>query len=97
MERREPQSVAEVLRNLLEETSLQGRMDELRAAASWPRVVGAEIAGATSRPLVKNGVMSVGVPNASLRHELHMNRSRLREILNKNAGKEIITEIRFTS
>ena len=97
MERREPQSVAEVLRQMLEESSLQERMDELKAASLWSKVVGSHLATLTSQPHVKSGVMSVGVPNASLRNELHMNRSRLREIINQFVGKEIITELRFTS
>ena len=97
MERHSPQSVGDVLRNLLEETSLQNRMDELKAADLWRKIKGNSIADITSRPTVKNGLMSIGVPNASLRNELHMNRTRLKEIINETIGKEIITEIRFTS
>ena len=97
MQRHTPQSVGDVLRNLLEETSLQDRMNELRAADLWPQIAGPGIADLTSRPSVKGGVMTIGVPNASLRNELLMNRSRLREIINQTIGTEIITEIRFTS
>lgn len=97
MQRYNPQSVGDVLRDLLEQTSLQNRMDELKAADLWKQVAGNAIADLTSRPSVKNGVMSIGVPNASLRNELHMNRTRLREIINRNIGKEVITEIKFTS
>lgn len=97
MQRHDPQSVGDVLRNLLEETSLQGRMDELKAADLWARIAGKEIASMTKRPLVKAGVMTIGVPNAALRNELLMNRSRLREIINQTIGKETISEIRFTS
>lgn len=97
MERNKPQSVGDVLRDLLEETSLQNRMDELKAADLWRKVAGKQLADLTSRPNVKNGVMSIGVPNASLRNELHMNRSQLKDIINKTIGKEIITEIKFTS
>ena len=97
MERRTPQSVGEVLRNLLEETSLQGRIDELKAAEMWSKIVGKDIAGKSSKPFVKNGVMQIGVPNASLRHELYINRSRLIELINQTLGKEIIKEIRFTT
>lgn len=89
--------MGDVLRNLLQETSLQNRMDELRAAELWATVVGANMASLTGYPKVKNGVMSISVPNASLRNELHMNRSTLRAIINKNIGKTIITEIRFVS
>ena len=97
MKRYSPQSLGDVLRDLLQETSLQNRMEELRAADLWKSVVGETLAALTSKPFVKNGIMSVGVPNPSLRNELHMSRSRLREIINSHIGKEIITEIRFTS
>lgn len=97
MQRRTPEKVGDVLRALLEETSLQSRMDELRAADLWKKVVGEAIAMHTSHPQVKKGVMSIGVKNASLRQELTMNRSRLRELINKSIGKETITEIRFVS
>ena len=97
MQRHTPQSVGDVLRDVLEETALQNRMDELKAADLWNSVVGDTFANLTSKPYVKNGVMSVGVPNASLRNELMMSRSRLREIINKKLGKEVITEIKFTS
>lgn len=97
MQRHTPQSVGDVLRTLLEETSLQDRMEELKAASLWQYIVGEEIAGLTGKPGVINGVMHIGVPNASLRQELHLNRSRLRQIMNQQIGKEIIKEIRFTS
>ena len=97
MQRHTPQSIGDVLRNFLEETSLQNRMDELKAADLWKTVVGDGLAELTSKPSVKNGVMSVGVPNASLRNELLMNRSSLKDIINKKIGKEVITEIKFTS
>lgn len=41
--------------------------------------------------------MTVGVPNASLRHELSMNRSAIRNALNSMIGKNSISEIRFIS
>ena len=97
MQRHTPESVGDVLRNLLEETSLQQRMEELKAIEMWAKIVGPELASLTSRPAVKNGVMQVGVPNASLRNELLMNRSRLMQIINSTLGKQIIKEIRFTS
>ena len=97
MERKHPQTIGDVLRDLLNETSLQGRMDELKAADLWPRVAGEAIARECRRPMVKNGLMTVGVPNASLRQELYLNKTRLKEIINSLIGKEIITEIRFIS
>ncbi|MCH5226047.1 MAG: DUF721 domain-containing protein [Muribaculaceae bacterium] len=97
MQRHDPESVGDVLRQLLEESSLQSRMDELKAANIWPHIVGESLALQCSKPLVKNGVMQIGVPNAALRHELMMNRSRMRALINNTIGKETITEIKFTS
>ena len=97
MERKTPQSVAEVLRALLDETSLQGRMDELKAIELWNGVVGKEIASQCRKPSVKNGVMTVGVPNASLRNELHFSRSHLIAAINSLIGKETLSEIKFIS
>lgn len=97
MKRYEPESIGDVLRNVLHETSLQNRMDELKAAELWPRIVGSEIAASCGKPGVKKGVMTIGVPNPSLRNELHMNRSHLCRIINTNMGKNVITDIKFTS
>lgn len=97
MDKKIPESVGDVLRSLLEETSLQNRMDELKAVELWPLVAGQAIASECGRPTVKNGVMSIGVKNASLRHELHMSRSNLRALINNQLKKEIITEIKFIS
>ena len=97
MKRHEPESIGDVIRVLLEESSLANRMEELRAARMWKGIVGDYIATQCSIPLVKKGVMLIGVPNASLRNELYISRSTLRQLINQSIGKEIITEIKFTS
>lgn len=97
MERKVPESIGDVLRSFLEETSLQTRLDELKGVELWAKVAGAEIAAECGKPIVKKGVMSIGVSNASLRNELHMSRSQFRNHINKLIGKEIIKEIRFIS
>lgn len=97
MERNEPEKVGDVLRQLLDETSLQHRMLELKAIDLWCKVAGSEIVKNCRKPLVRNGVMTVSTPHASLRQELFLNRSRLKEIINEMIGKEIIKEIKFIS
>ena len=97
MERKEPESVGDVLRALLEESSLTERMEELKAIELWPRVVGEVLARECGYPSVKNGVMRIGVGNASLRHELQMSRSGIIANINSLIGKETIKEIKFVS
>lgn len=97
MKRSESVSVAEVLRQAIEESDLASRLAETRAAAAWPSVVGAHIAGQTGKPYVNAGVMTVVCRSAPLRQELAMQRTLLTRLLNRAAGAEAITEIRFKS
>lgn len=97
MERTDPQSIGDILRLAFQENCMQDRLDEYKAADLWQTVVGADLARKCRRPAVKNGIMTIGVPNAALRNELAMNRSTLRGAINGILGKNTITEIRFTS
>ncbi len=97
MERITPQSIGDILRIAFQNNCMQARLDECKAIDLWPSVIGPDIARHCRRPNVKNGVMTVGVPNAALRHELAMSRSTLRLEINRMIGKDTITEIRFTS
>lgn len=97
MEKKEPQSIGDVLRAAFQENDMQGRLDECRANTLWSDVVGEFIAASCRRPFTQKGVMTVGVANAALRHELSMNRSGLIRAINALIGKETITEIRFIS
>lgn len=97
MKRLEPESIGDVLRQTLEERNMTRRLLETRACALWPRIVGPEMAALCSRPAVRNGVMTVGVPAAPLRNELAMSRSSLIGIINETLRSEVITDIRFIS
>lgn len=96
MERINYQSLGDVLRQTIEESRLDVRLDEVRAATLWPYVVGEHIASLCLKPFVSSGVMTVRIPNASLRQELDMNRSALLAEINRMLGKEVLKSIRFT-
>lgn len=95
MERHDIKSVGDVLRQAIEETHMQGRLDELRAADLWPEIVGSDIAAMTMKPLVRSGAMTIRVVDASLRQELSMSRTLLVREINRRMGKEVISSIRF--
>lgn len=95
MERREAVTVGDVLRECLEKSSMQGRLDELRACEAFPLVVGSHIALMCSRPYIRNGVMTIGTPNASLRSELNMSRGRIVKGINEIMGKDVVKELLF--
>ncbi len=97
MERKQSQSIGDVLRLAFQDNCMQDRLDERKAIDVWASIVGPDLAAQCMRPTVRDGIMNVGVRNASLRHELTMNRSRLCQAINSALGRVIIEEIRFTA
>lgn len=95
MERKESQSIGDILRLAFQENCMQDRLDERRAVQIWGDVVGRQLAMQCRRPDVADGVMTVGVANAALRHELTMSRTKLLNEINRQLGKDVISNIRF--
>ncbi|MDE7420844.1 MAG: DUF721 domain-containing protein [Muribaculaceae bacterium] len=95
MERRDAVTVGDVLRECLEKSCMQGRLDEVRACDAFPLVVGQQIASMCNRPYMKNGVMTIGTSNAPLRSELNMSRGRIVKGINEILGKDVVVEIKF--
>ncbi|MDE6811704.1 MAG: DUF721 domain-containing protein [Muribaculaceae bacterium] len=96
MDYQDIRSIGDVLRQTIEETNMQTRLDELRAAELWPHIVGEYVASLTKRPFVRSGVMTIGITDAALRHELSMHRTSLMREFNRLMGKEVIHSIRFS-
>ena len=88
-------TVGDVLRECLERSSMQGRLDEVRACDAFAQVVGGHLASMCGRPWMKNGVMTIGTSNASLRSELNMSRGRIVKGINEIMGKEVVRELLF--
>ncbi|MDE5871147.1 MAG: DUF721 domain-containing protein [Muribaculaceae bacterium] len=95
MERRDAVTIGDVLRECLEKSSMQGRLDEVRACEAFPIVVGSHIASMCGRPYMRGGVMTVGTPNASLRSELNMSRGRIVKGINEIMGKDVVKDVLF--
>ena len=95
MQRTEAQSLGDLLRQAIEENQSAFRFDEINAIKAWPVVIGQAIAAKTLRPFIKNGVMTIRVPAAPLRHELNMMRSQLARAINAAINKEVVKDLRF--
>ena len=95
MERKDAVTVGDVLRECLEKSSMQGRLDEVRACDAFSLVVGTHLASMCHKPYMRNGVMTVGTSNASLRSELNMRRGGIKKGINEILEKEVVKEILF--
>lgn len=95
MKRTAPQQIGDIITELLKQEHLDVQLDEHRAVALWPEVVGKAINGYTVSCKVEKGVMYVRLTSAPLRNEMMLTRSHLIKAINKRLGRDIIKEIIF--
>lgn len=95
MKRTEAKTIGDIVQEYLKKENLDTALDEHRASALWPQVVGQGINRYTVTRWVKDGVMHVQLSSAPLRNELQLNRSRLIALINESLGREVIHEIIF--
>lgn len=97
MERKDFTTIGDVLRQCLEQSQMQGHLDEVRACDIWRQILGDDIASKCHRPTAAKGIMTVRIPNAALRNELHMQRGAIIRAINETLGKNVITQLRLIS
>lgn len=97
MRRIEPVGLRDVLESALSQAGMDGRLAERRAVGAWPVVVGEGLARLTAATDVRKGVLTVVARDAALRQELTMMRSALVAALNKEAGAQVVSDLRFVS
>ena len=95
MKRTEAKNIGQIINDLLKKENLDVALDEHRASALWPQIVGDGINRYTIRRDVKDGVMTVYLSSAPLANELMLNRDRIIQRINEALGRDIIREIIF--
>ena len=95
MKRTQAKTIGEIVQDYLKKENLDVALDEHRASALWPQIVGQGINRYTVSRWVKDGVMHVQLSSAPLRNELMLNRTRIIAHINEALGNEVIKEIVF--
>ncbi len=95
MKRTEAKNIGQIIDELLKRENLDVALDEHRASAMWPQIVGDGINRYTIKRYVNNGVMTVHLSSASLSNELMLNRASIIQRINEALGREVIHEIIF--
>ena len=96
MKRTEAKNIGQIINDLLKKENLDVALDEHRACALWPQIVGDGINRYTIKRYVKGGIMTVHLSSAPLANELMLNRDRIIQSINQALGRDIIHEIIFT-
>ena len=93
MRRSETQNISEVIRQLLKEQGLEGKLAENRLLNSWEEVLGKLASRHTQSLYIKDRVLYVSLRSSVVRNEIMMIRDELIKRLNEKAGREIIDKI----
>lgn len=95
MQRKEAQSVGEIIERVLKEQNLDLKLDETRLMKAWGSLLGEQVSSYTTKLYIQRGILYVQLTSSVLRSELSMCRHMLIDRLNKQVGRQVITDIVF--
>lgn len=87
------QSIKEVINEIIENNHMKGKLKEINIINSWEKLVGKMIAKQTSKIYFHKGKLFLHIDSPPLRNELLYTRSKIVEIVNKEAGEELIDDV----
>jgi predicted nucleic acid-binding Zn ribbon protein len=93
MRRSKTISLAEALKDYINEMNLGEKLGEVGVLNSWEEIVGKAISSRTSKIYIKDHILYVHLNSSVVRNELLMLRETLKEKLNDKAGNEVIKDI----
>jgi len=93
--RKNTESLRDVVRQVLKEQHLDGKLDDKHIVEAWSVVLGKNISNYTTHLEVKNKTLYVSLSSSVLRHDLFLSRQEIKTALNRHVGKEVIREIIF--
>lgn len=93
-----PEKLAAILDSVLADAlGLPAAALQVRLTRSWAGVVGPLLGGKTSPGRIRNGVLTIHVPNHAWAQELHLSQPVLLEKIRAFAGDDAVREIRFAA
>jgi len=90
------ESLGEAIRRMLETYRLEGKVRQARVINAWEDVTGKMISRHTQDLYIKGSKLFVKLDSPALKNELSYSKGKIIEMLNKEAGGEIIKDIVFS-
>ncbi len=91
-----PKKLSTILDSVLADTlRLPAAATQVRLLRSWEKIVGPLLGGKTSPGKIRNGVLTIFVPNHTWAQELQLSKPALLESIQSATGREKVREIRF--
>ncbi len=93
MQRKNEQSIGEILREYLKITQLENHVFEGKIADLWRETLGDAITAETERIHLSGGVLVIVLRSPSLKNEIMMRRTAIRMTLNEKLGSDVIKQV----
>ena len=93
MRKSDQQSIGAVIRKLLKNQKLEGRLKELDVLKLSEELLGKNLMKYINDLSVKNGTLIIKVKSAVVRNELSYQKSEIIKKINEQVGNEILKEI----
>ena len=87
------QPLGKAIRSLLNSYNLSTKFDEASLISSWERIAGKPIAKRTRKIYIRDKVLFIEFDSPTMRHDFSLHRQQVLDMLQKEFGAGIITEI----
>ncbi len=91
----ETYTLKEAIDELLNAYKIRGKFNETYLISSWSRIMGPAIANRTGKIYISNKKLYVQITSAPLKSELGMSKSKIIEILNREAQTVVVEDVIF--
>ena len=95
MRRSREQSIGEVIKDLLKDYDITSKFNEAHIVTLWDKLMGPSVAKYTVNIEVEKRVLFVQLNNAALKQELSYGREKIKNMLNKEVGEEVLLDVRI--
>jgi len=93
MERTNAVHISEVLAKIFDNPKLVKEYKKAKIINSWEKILGKQVAGATSKLYIRNRTLYVHFTSSIVRNEILMMKQAIIERLNNIVGEKVINEI----
>jgi hypothetical protein len=87
------QSIKDVISDFLESNHMKNKLTEVNIINNWEKIMGNLIAKNTTKIYFYKSKLFLHIESAPLRNELNYSRSKIVELVNKEAGQELIEDV----
>jgi len=95
LEKSDAASIKEAVNDMLQAYNIKDKFNQTHIIASWERLMGKPIAKRTTKIFIKEKVMFVELTSAPLKQELSLSKTKILQILNNEAGENLLEDIVF--